>query len=122
MSTRPVSKDMLVLFCYVKKLQFCLCCCHRCEVCMCYHLPSFLISHTSECYFMFVVLLLTHLLPSPSKFTRSLIQLMGRILYVSFVATLCIWVFSSWRVFFCLSQSFYSPCGFPLVCVGDPQT
>ena len=73
MSTRPVSKDMLVLFCYVKRLQFCfLCCCHchRCEVCMCYHLPNFLISRTSECHFMFVVLLLTQLLPSPSKLTH----------------------------------------------------
>ena len=37
--------------------------------------------------------------------------------------TLCTWVFSSWRVFSPNFLGFYSPWGFPLVCVGPaPQT
>ena len=37
------------------------------------------------------------------------------------IHTLFIWVFPSWRVF-SHSKGFYSPWGFPLVCVGPPQT
>ena len=78
-----------------KNCSFVFCCfhCHRCKVCMCYRLPSF-----DFTYFRVLFYVCCFTVNSFFTITQQINSWVQFCMH-RFVATLCIWVFSSWRTF-----------------------
>ena len=105
MSTRPFSKDLSQSSSVIGHMS---------------KIAAFFSFHRHQSVIFYCCLLLTQLLPSPSKFTHSVVIWVEICVHL-FVATLCRFFFPHGELFLPFF-GFYSPWGFSLVCVGPPQT